>query len=397
TTVLEPPKSHLDIERRDRELDKEESMRIARDRAGVPFAQQSRDLFAVRRGPGGIEPNEYFYYALYDRALYDDAARSAFLGRWRVHRMTSAFTEEVFGKTVEKTATQDLLLAAGIPVPRTVAVYSRDEEAAGSSQWITDIDGLRRVLSDIPPAGLFGKPVSSVGSLGVISIDGFDARRDALLASDGRAIPLGEFIVELRRYEEHGYQFQERLRPHSDIATVLGNRIGTLRVLVVNEGDNPKIVRTSWKIPTGDNMADNFWRPGNLLAAVEPDTGYVYRVVDDIYPRLKEVTVHPDSGAALVGLVLPDWQDMRQMVIRASRHMTGLPLIGWDIALTDHGPLAVEVEGNGGHPIMTQLPQGRGLLEEPAVRELMEKMKRIQPGLPVLLWRFLVRKLLGKR
>lgn len=393
TDVLEAPEQHLDTVRRDREVDTAESMKIAMERSGVPYARQSRDLLALRRGPGGIEPKEYYYYALYDRSLYDDAARAAFLGRWRVHRMVSALAEDVYGRTTDKVTTQNLLADAGIAVPTTLAVYGRSEDVSKDAAWIHDIDGLRQIFRAMTPAGLFGKPVHSVGSLGVISIDGFDDAGDAILSGDGRAIALSEFVTELRRYEERGYQFQERLRPHPKIEPVIGSRIGTLRVLVVNTEEQTTIIRTSWKIPTGDNMADNFWRPGNLLAAVEPDTGRVFRVVDDVHPRLREVSAHPDTGAPLVGFVLPDWQAMRETVIRASREMRGLPLLGWDIALTDRGPMAVEVEGNGGHPMMTQLPQGRGLLEEPAVRELMAGIRRTQPGLSALIGRWILRKL----
>ena len=189
--------------------------------------------------------------------------------------------------------------------------------------------------------------------------------------------------------------FQERLRPHPDVEAVLGNRIGTLRVLVVNS-DISEIVRIGWKIPAGDNMADNFWRQGNMLAAVDPMTGVVQRVVDDVYPRLAEVTHHPDSGKPLTGMQLPDWQKMREMVLTASRVWPELPFLGWDIALTDKGPLAVEVEGNGGHPMMTQLAHGQGLLEEQSVRTALLKMIAEQPSMPQLVWRIIKRKIMGK-
>ena len=394
--VAEPSTQHIDVVRKDREVDVNESMRLARHRSGVEFATQSKDLLELRRGMGGIEPKEYYFYGLYDREIYDDAARRAFVGRWRVHRLTSGLVEDVFGKTIDKAATQAMLADAGIAVPNTVAVYGGTGELAEATRHLSGVDELRELLRDMPAMGLFGKPVKSVGSLGVLSIDGFDEAEDAVLAGDGRSVALNELIVELKRYENAGYQFQERLRPHPEVEAVLGNRIGTLRVLVVN-GDSPEIVRVGWKIPAGDNMADNFWRPGNMLGAVDPMTGVVQRVVDDVYPRLAEVTHHPDSGKPLTGMQLPDWQAMREMVVEASRLWGQLPLLGWDIALTDKGPLAVEVEGNGGHPMMTQLAHGRGLLEEPVFRAALTRIVAEQPSMPLLMWRFIKRKLTGKR
>ena len=298
--VLEREDPHLDAVRRDREVDTGESMRLAMERSGVSFAQQSKDLLRLRRGPGGIEPNEYYYLGLYDRSLFDDAAREAFVGRWRAQRLTSALVEEVFGKTINKFETQAMLAAAGVPVPRTLAAYGGGELAIGEVERIRSLDDLRSTLSSAPAGGLFGKPVQSVCSLGVLSIDRYQPESDGVCAADGRIVPLQELMVELRRYEEHGYQLQERLRPHPEIEAILGNRIGTLRVLVVN-GDPPVIARVSWKIPGGTNMADNFWRRGNMLGAVDPETGEIERVVDDVYPRLQEVSHHPRHRSCACG------------------------------------------------------------------------------------------------
>ena len=229
--VAEPSTQHIDVVRKDREVDVNESMRLARHRSGVEFATQSKDLLELRRGMGGIEPKEYYFYGLYDREIYDDAARRAFVGRWRVHRLTSGLVEDVFGKTIDKAATQAMLAAAGIAVPNTVAVYGGTGELPEATRHLRGVDELRELLRDMPAVGLFGKPVKSVGSLGVLSIDGFDEAKDAVLTGDGRSVALNELIVELKRYENAGYQFQERLRPHPDVEAVLGTCVScTLRV-----------------------------------------------------------------------------------------------------------------------------------------------------------------------
>ena len=38
----------------------------------------------------------------------------------------------------------------------------------------------------------------------------------------------------------------------------------------------------TWKIPAPHNIADNFWRPGNLLAALDRHTGEVKRVTTNV-------------------------------------------------------------------------------------------------------------------
>ena len=48
-------------------------------------------------------------------------------------------------------------------------------------------------------------------------------------------------------------------------------------VLVDDAG--PVLLRASWKIPSGETVADNFWRSGNMLAGIDVETGKIIRVL----------------------------------------------------------------------------------------------------------------------
>ena len=143
---------------------------------------------------------------------------------------------------------------------------------------------------------------------------------------------------------------------------LVGDRLSSVRIMVRLKESGPEVFRPVWKIPVGDNVADNVWRDGNLLAAINPGTGRAERVIIGFGPEEEEVETHPDSGAKLQGTVIPDWHAMAKLCLEAAPHFPGLRLQAWDVASTSQGPLILEING-AGDLAMTQRAEGRGVLD----------------------------------
>src|SRR5262249_8062418 len=127
---------------------------------------------------------------------------------------------------------------------------------------------------------------------------------------------------------------------------------------------------TLFKIPVADNVADNYWRSGNLLANVDPASGEIRRVVTGSGASLQEHETHPETGEKLVGLKLPMWFDLLRMNEAAARLYAAVRYQSLDIALTPDGPCVVEIN-SGGSFKLPQLATGRGFLT-PRVRAFFE-------------------------
>jgi hypothetical protein len=52
---------------------------------------------------------------------------------------------------------------------------------------------------------------------------------------------------------------------------------------------------------------------------------------------------HPDTGKALIGFALPEWNKTTALVREATRHFPGLGIQNWDVALTPAGPILIEL------------------------------------------------------
>lgn len=134
---------------------------------------------------------------------------------------------------------------------------------------------------------------------------------------------------------------------------------------MLSDDTGTRAFRAIWKVITGRNVTDNYdlGEAGNLLAAIEFDTGRIERVVRGFGVRQEQLSRHPDTGEALLGAILPDWRAALDMVTRAGRLFPMVPFQHWDIALTDSGPVVLEVNTTGGTNIL-QWASGRGLYDE---------------------------------
>src|SRR3546814_6108285 len=80
-------------------------------------------------------------------------------------------------------------------------------------------------------------------------------------------------------------------------------------------------------------------------------------------PGMEEFQQHPATGQQLVGTRLPHWQEVRRVNDACARLFAPVRYQSLDIALTDAGPVVVEVNV-GGSFVLPQMASGQGLLTE---------------------------------
>jgi hypothetical protein len=350
-------------------------LRVARDHHEGGTFGVVRDIATLAFGPGRLKPYEYFFMGLYEGDRIDAADRRRFMGdRARVVLHRQAIESEWLAVTYDKLLFLLAMRGQGLPVPEVRAIFHPGRNFADAA-CLGDPDAVARWLREEAAYPFFSKPVESTGSAGTASIDAYDGAADALVSADGRRVSVEQFAREVGRYRERGYLFQERIATHPEIAPVCGPGVSACRMLVRIEDGKPVLHRATWKIPAGANMADNFWRDGNMLGALDPETGEVTRVVQGMAVDAVEMENHPDTGMALKGFRLPEWDAMKETCLKAAATFPPLWLQGWDVALSDRGPVLFEVEGDGGGAQMTQHAQGCGLLDDDFVAFL-ERWKK---------------------
>jgi Sugar-transfer associated ATP-grasp len=338
------------------------NLHTAMTRHGKSPWSQAREIWRLRYGPGKLRPDEYYYYGLYDDRRFSFADKARFLGRStqdRIYRQCNA--AEWWFIAHDKLVFYGLLAGLGLPVPQTRALYQGEGRFAAVPVF-ADPAALAAHLRAGMRYPFFGKPVAGIRSIGVAAVERYDAAGDALVFMGGRTLALDGFVKEIEPYRKQGYLLQEMLRPHSEVAALCGPRVSTVRLIVLLEDGAPAVFHALWKIPVGANPADNFWRPGNLLAALDAD-GCVTRVIQGTGADQTELDRHPDTEQPLIGAMLPDWTALIGLCLKAAKGLPGLRMQAWDIALTDRGPVLVEVN-IGGDFNLPQLAHATGLMDE---------------------------------
>lgn len=122
------------------------------------------------------------------------------------------------------------------------------------------------------------------------------------------------------------------------------------------------------KLPQAGNIADAFWRPGNLACDVDIETGRI-RTVARRGIEMEYLEDHPDTPG-LMGLELPFWSELLEINKRAARIFSPIRYQSTDIAITEDGPLIVELNYGGGFDL-PQYASGRGMLTQ-EVRDFFE-------------------------
>lgn len=330
---------------------------------GTPYFHLIREFAGLAFGPGRLSFDEYVALRLFDPKMYGGTDKKAFVGLAASRRvwLQANHRIEFFGLVDNKIACNALFAAYGFPTIPTLAVFS-EKIGRPSPTQLHGADDLRRFLASGEHYPLFGKPIDGLQSLGSASLDRYDQARDCLITLAGREIALDAYIADLRTHYASGYLFQKRVRPHAAVRAICGDRLATVRLMTIWSEGRPKLLRACWKIPAGENAADNFWRPGNLLAQIDPDTGRVARVMRGKGIEFEEVTHHPDTGALLTGTEVPNWREMTETVLEGARLLKHVALIGWDIAPVDGGAVIVELNQTPDF-LLPQLADRRGILD----------------------------------
>jgi hypothetical protein len=320
------------------------------------------EIWRLTRGPGKLTVHEYFYYRLYDELLSFSEKRR-FVGKTAQHRMHAICNDfNWFAVFHDKLLFHVTMAGLALPVPRLLAIHHPFRHTKGVPTLRSGAE-FAKFLRDGMTFPCFAKPIDGMFSLGARCVESLDRAADQLVLSDGERVSVDRFVQYVECRGSSGYIFQERLQPDAELVAVFGDRVSTVRLIVLIKDDGPELFGALCKIPTGQNVADNFWRSGNMLGALNLDDGVITRVVAGIGEDQVLVDRHPNTDRPIVGTAMPHWQEMKELCLVAASALSGARTQAWDIALCPSGPVLVEANF-GGDFNLPQLAFGAGVLDD---------------------------------
>lgn len=216
-----------------------------------------------------------------------------------------------------------------------------------------------------PSSGGGGKGVALLAAApgGTYRINGRTVTRDDL-AQHGR---LSERLM-----------VTERVAQHPVLRKLYPKTVNTLRVITMQDAEGRAfIARAILRIGCPQSEPTDNWSRGGLSASVDLETGEVGRAAT--YPARRDRVIwhsnHPDSGARISGITVPNWQEITDRIREVADSLPFLPYVGWDVLPTEDGFKILE--GNS-YSDVNLLQIHAPLLCDPRIREFLHRHGALQ-------------------
>ncbi len=328
-----------------------------RKQFGIGLWRQFCQVSYLRFSSCKLDPWEYFFFGVFlDRYPLDEKCR--FIG-WRreIQLDQTANAGDARELANDKLACHTLLDRHDMPLPKIMAVYGKIGAEEIDTVQLRDFDAVATFLKNSNHYPLFIKPARGTQGNGTYAVLGLE--NGNLQLSSGRQLPMNDFISQLVPARPGGILFQELLQTPANIEIICGQRLTSVRIIVIMTLAGPEILSAVWRVPTGDNITDNFncGRTGNIIAGIELETGKIQHAVRGNGWKYHPVDRHPDTNIEFGDMHIPNWQSIFSLCLNAAKLFPTLHLQHWDIALTNRGPVIMEINVEGGmrtHQIVQQ-------------------------------------------
>ena len=139
--------------------------------------------------------------------------------------------------------------------------------------------------------------------------------------------------------------FESTVHQSKQFAAFNESSVNTVRFMTTLWPDGTaKVIATWFKVGRAGKCVDNAGSGGNVDAGVDVKTGTIYNVGQfDGWRKVKKIDCHPDSGSPINGVVIEHWDEIKEEVIKFQQAFPYCKAPGWDIAITENGPVVIEV------------------------------------------------------
>lgn len=172
---------------------------------------------------------------------------------------------------------------------------------------------------------VFAKPADDFGGHGIKKICACDVKDYSALYEELKTT--GNVLVE------------EQIVQHAEMDRLNPSCINTLRMVTLVKDGKPHLMYTLVRVGDGTRVVDNI-SSGGMYAPVWEDGKIAKPAFCDSTGQY--YNKHPLTGTDFVGFAIPDYDKAVELVLQAALVVEQIKYVGWDVALSDHGPVLVE-------------------------------------------------------
>lgn len=297
-----------------------------------------RDYLSLYRAKG-LRPEEYYEFEFEKRS---EDFRRDFLGldeqRYYLELLNPL---KYMSLARNKFVAHKMLENTGVRTSELYCHYQPEGRYTVHSECAGNLVGVLRILKAKGLQSCVIKTTESSHGDNVWVIKSIDYQdNDATLTRfDGQQLALSSVLGD------EALVFESVVRQTAQFAAFNASSVNTVRFMTALYPDgSAKVIATFIKIGRAGRCVDNAGGGGNVDVCVDVATGEIRHAIQfGGWRNVKDIDCHPDSGAQLNGVLVENWEAVKAEVIRFQQAFPYCKVAGWDIALTDDGPVVIEV------------------------------------------------------
>lgn len=287
----------------------------------------------------GLTTDEYYEFEFEKR---DEEFRKSFLGL-NEQRFYLDYLNPVkyYSLARNKYLAHKMLEDTGVRKSELYCYYQPEARFISSNEKASDIEGVLRMLKNKKVQSCVIKTTESSHGDNVWVINAIEYQSDDAVMTrfDGESLLLSSILGK------EALIFESVVKQTKQFAAFNESSVNTVRFMTTLYPDgSARVIATFIKIGRAGKCVDNAGGGGNVDVCVDTETGEVkYAIQYDGWRNIKDIEKHPDSGNQLNGVVIENWQAIKEEVKKFQQAFPYCKVAGWDIAITDKGPVVIEV------------------------------------------------------
>jgi hypothetical protein len=351
-----------------------------RDKDHISFIRQLKETYTLLR-LNQLEPHEYYMLGLYKPDISIDEKK-------RYMSINQHFTLESHMNPrnqvgiLNKFNLNTYFARLGIPTPEMIGLFDSKAGFTSNGNTLKTSEDLKKLLDNTSITDFVIKPTSSGNAKGVmVCCNKGNGKVHVYGDKDYTIDDLYNTMIGINtnnnQITNNSFLLEKKVKQHKFFDNYSKTCTQSLRIvtLLTSSGD-VEVVITNLKLAREGNYVDNL--SVNMLCARVDEFGIIGKgfVFEDLESgKYTTWEKHPDTGYTIEGEKVPYYEEAVALAKKAQSKIPFIRFIGWDITITENGPLIFE--GNYGfHIYLFQVVIGRGLLRNEFGKEIKKLMEK---------------------
>ncbi len=250
-----------------------------------------------------------------------------------------------------KMAEKAMFSLYNIPTPLYLGLLDEKCGTTPHGSSLKSIPELEDYLKSIVNTRLCFKLLEGWGGKGFQVVDILEENGNILLSpldymndSEALKISVSDYVNNFLGYsKEISYLLEKYFIQHPLLNSINPSSVNTIRMWVVNRLGEPetRVIGAFLRVGRAGSLVDNMDR-GGFFCNVDLDTG-ILDAGEQRFDKKTHFDKHPDTGSQIKGRQIPYWEEVKNMGCKALSIFPGINFAGIDMAVSDEGPVVIEM------------------------------------------------------